>query len=229
MPRFTAIVRLALVAAATLPAVSLAAQRGRGGPDTAAVNAVRRTYEKLDVRIPMRDGVKLFTTIYLPRDSSRKVPILMDRTPYGIGAPGGPYRPSLGLGQKYMDAGMIFVYQDARGRYYSEGDFTEMTPHKDRKGAKDVDESTDSYDTIDWLVKNVRANNGRVGIYGTSYPGFYTTASCIDPHPALKVCAPGSPMTDLWHGDDLYLYGGGRQWYGGFASIWRIRNVFGRK
>jgi len=193
---------LLLIAVPRLPA-----QRGRGGVDTAAINAVRRTYEKVDVRIPMRDGVKLFTTIYVPRDSSRRVPILMDRTPYGIGAPGGSYRPTLGLGQKYMDAGMIFVYQDARGRYYSEGAFTEMTPHKDTKGPRDVDESTDSYDTIDWLVKNVRANNGRVGIFGTSYPGFYTTASCIDPHPALKACAPGSPMTDLWNGDDLFHNG----------------------
>ncbi|MCC7195335.1 MAG: CocE/NonD family hydrolase, partial [Gemmatimonadaceae bacterium] len=192
------------LAACASPAL---AQRGRGNVDTAAINAVQRAYEKLDVKIPMRDGVKLFTTIYVPRDSSRKYPFLMNRTPYGIGAPGGPYRPTLGLGQRYMDAGMIFVYQDARGRYYSEGEFTEMTPHKDRKGPKDVDESTDSYDTIDWLVNNVRSNNGRVGIYGTSYPGFYTTASCIDPHPALKACAPGSPMTDLWNGDDLFHNG----------------------
>ena len=125
---------LAMLAA---PSSSLLAQRGRGGgPDTAAINAVRRRYEKLDVRIPMRDGMKLFTTIYTPRDSSRTYPILMDRTPYGIGAPGGPYRPTLGLGQKYMDAGMIFVYQDARGRHYSEGTFTEMTPHKDRKSTR---------------------------------------------------------------------------------------------
>ena len=102
---------------------------------------------------------------------------------------------------------MIFVYQDARGRNYSEGDYTEMTPHKDHKGAKDVDESSDTYDTIDWLVKNVPHNNGRVAIYGTSYPGFYTTASCIDPHPALKACEPGAPMTDLWMGDDLFHNG----------------------
>ena len=203
--RSLAVLALGVAAGIATPAV---AQRGRGGaPDTAAISAVRRAYEKLDVRIPMRDGVKLFTTIYIPRDSSRTYGILMDRTPYGIGAPGGPYRTQLGLGQRYMDAGMIFVYQDARGRYYSEGEYTEMTPHKDVKGPKDVDESTDSWDTIDWLVKHVRSNNGRVGIYGTSYPGFYTTASCIDPHPALKACAPGSPMTDLWNGDDLFHNG----------------------
>ena len=157
----------------------------------------------------MRDGVKLFTVLYVPLDTTRSYPFLMDRTPYGVGAPDPQaYRPSLGLGQRYMDAGMIFVYQDARGRYYSEGEYTEMTPHKDsKKGRADVDESSDTYDTTDWLVKNVAHNNGRVGIYGTSYPGFYTTASCIDPHPALKACAPGSPMTDLWNGDDLFHNG----------------------
>ncbi len=199
----------ALVALAFV-APPLTAQRGGRGADTAAIAAVKAKYRKLDMRIPMRDGVKLFTVIYVPRDTTRSYPFLMDRTPYGVGAPdSNAYRPSLGLGQKYMDAGMIFVNQDARGRFYSEGDYTEMTPHKDVKktSPKDVDESTDSWDTIDWLVKNVPHNNGRVGIYGTSYPGFYTTASCIDPHPALKACAPGSPMTDIAMGDDEYHNG----------------------
>ena len=200
-----AITLVALVASVPLTA---AAQRGRGA-DTAAIAAVKAGYRKLEVRIPMRDGVKLFTALYIPRDTTRNHPFLMSRTPYGIGAPNpDEYRASLGLGKQYMDAGMIFVYQDARGRFYSEGEYTEMTPHKDSKGSsKDVDESTDSYDTIDWLVKNVAHNNGRAGIYGTSYPGFYTTASCIDPHPALKACAPGSPMTDIAMGDDEYHNG----------------------
>jgi len=200
---------LAALVAVALAAPHLVAQRGGRGANPAAMEAVKAKYRKLEVQIPMRDGVKLFTSIYVPRDTSRSYPILMDRTPYGV-APYGPddYKTSLGLGQKYMDVGMIFVYQDARGRFYSEGDYTEMTPHKDlKKGPKDVDESTDSYDTIDWLVKNVPHNNGRVGIYGTSYPGFYTTASCIDPHPALKACAPGSPMTDIAMGDDEYHNG----------------------
>ncbi|HLA89460.1 MAG TPA: CocE/NonD family hydrolase [Gemmatimonadaceae bacterium] len=205
--RKTEAISLGVAALLTLASL-LPAQRGRGGgPDTAAINAVKRRYEKLEVRIPMRDGARLFTTIYVPRDTTRSHPFLMTRTPYGIGAPDGSYRASLGLGPRYMDAGMIFVAQDARGRYYSEGDFTEMTPHKDKKTAKDVDESTDTYDTIDWLLKNVPHNNGRVGIYGTSYPGFYTTASCIDPPPALKACRPGSPMTDLYFGDDLFHNG----------------------
>jgi putative CocE/NonD family hydrolase len=176
--------------ALALVSVSVSAQRRGGGPST--------------------DGVKLFTAIYLPKDSTQSWPILMDRTPYGI-APYGPeaYRAALGPnGTRYLESGFIFVYQDARGRYNSEGEYTEMTPHKAvKKGAKDVDESTDSYDTIDWLIKNVPRNNGKVGIYGTSYPGFYTTASCIDPHPALKACAPQAPMTDLWNGDDLFHNG----------------------
>ena len=190
-----------------LPVSAANAQRG---VNPAAAAAVKSQYRKLEVRIPMRDGVRLFTSIYVPRDTTRNVPILMDRTPYGVAPYGAEtYRGSLGPGggTKYADAGFIFVYQDARGRFYSEGDYTEMTPHKDHKGSKDVDESTDSYDTIEWLVKNIPHNNGRVGIYGTSYPGFYTTASCIDPHPALKACEPGAPMTDLWMGDDLFHNG----------------------
>ena len=143
--------------------------------------------------------------------SSADHPILMDRTPYGVAPYGADaYRTSLGPSgnPKFAAANFIFVYQDARGRYESEGAFTEMTPHKDvKKGTADVDESTDTYDTIDWLLKNVPHNNRRVGIYGTSYPGFYTTASCIDPHPALKACEPGAPMTDLWMGDDLFHNG----------------------
>jgi putative CocE/NonD family hydrolase len=183
----------------------------RGAPNTAAVAAIKARYQKLEVRIPMRDGIKLFTSIYVPRDSSRDHPILMDRTPYGVG-PYGPdaYRASMGPSSnpKFIDAGFIFVYQDARGRNESEGAYTEMTPHKDvKQGSKDVDESTDTYDTIDWLTKNIPHNNKKVGIYGTSYPGFYTTASCIDPHPALKACEPGAPMTDLWMGDDLFHNG----------------------
>ena len=193
--------------AVLLAGATALAQRGS---NPSAVEAVKARYRKLEVRIPMRDGAKLFTSIYVPRDSSADHPILMDRTPYGV-APYGPeaYRTSLGPSgnPRFAAAKFIFVYQDARGRYKSEGAYTEMTPHKDIKGPKDVDESTDSYDTIDWLLKNIPHNNGRVGIYGTSYPGFYTTASCIDPHPALKACEPGAPMTDLWMGDDLFHNG----------------------
>ena len=200
-------VRIGSALIAIVLSSSAGAQRGA---NPAAAEAVKAKYRKLEVKIPMRDGVKLFTSIYVPRDTSAQHPSLMDRTPYGV-APYGPeaYRTSMGPSgnQKFSDAGFIFVYQDARGRYKSEGAYTEMTPHKDSKGPKDVDESTDTYDTIEWLIKNLPHNNGRVGIYGTSYPGFYTTASCIDPHPALKACEPGAPMTDLWMGDDLFHNG----------------------
>jgi putative CocE/NonD family hydrolase len=205
--RFASLSRAILaVACYAIPAVS---QRPQGNP--AAAEAIKAKYTKLEVRIPMRDGAKLFTSIYLPRDESQNHPILMDRTPYGV-APYGPdaYKGTLGPSSnpKYIAEGFIFVYQDARGRFYSEGNYTEMTPHKDVKNSsKDVDESTDSYDTIDWLVKNLPHNNGKVGIWGGSYPGFYTTASCIDPHPALKACSPQAPMTDLWNGDDLFHNG----------------------
>ncbi len=206
-------VRSATLAAATVSALFLCPPPGSAqrGANPAMAEAVKSSYRKLEVRIPMRDGVTLFTSIYIPRDSSRSYPFLMDRTPYGVAPYGADaYRPSLGPSgnPKFAESGFIFVYQDARGRYYSEGNYTEMTPHKDVKTSKtDVDESTDTYDTIDWLVKNVPHNNARVGIYGTSYPGFYTTASCIDPHPALKACEPGAPMTDLWMGDDLFHNG----------------------
>ncbi len=205
--------------------LSLRVDAQRGG-NPAAAAAVKARYQKLEVRILMRDGVKLFTSIYLPRDTSGAHPMLMDRTPYGV-APYGPdaYRTSMGPSGNpvFMDRNFIFVYQDARGRFESEGAFTEMTPHKDVKPTRaDVDESTDSYDTIDWLVKNLPHTNGKVGIYGTSYPGFYTTASCIDPHPALVACEPGAPMTDLWMGDDLFhngafMLGANYDFYQGFG------------
>lgn len=199
---------VALLLSGALSRTSVA--QGRG-VDSAALAIVKAKYTKREVRIPMRDGARLFTSIYVPRDMSRPHPILMDRTPYGV-APYGPdaFRTSLGPSgnSRWMDEGFIFVYQDARGRYNSEGDFTEMTPHKDvKKSAKDVDESSDTFDTIDWLLKNLPLNNGKVGIWGGSYPGFYTTASCIDPHPALKACSPQAPMTDLWQGDDLFHNG----------------------
>lgn len=197
----------AMIAACVLASSTATAQRGAA--NTAAADSIRAHYRKMEVRIPMRDGAKLFTSIYVPRDTSVAMPIIMDRTPYGVAPYGADaYRTSLGPSPRFAQEGFIFVYQDARGRYYSEGAYTEMTPHKDvKKGIADVDESTDTYDTIDWLTKNLPHNNGKVAIFGTSYPGFYTTASCIDPHPALKMCEPGAPMTDLWWGDDLFHNG----------------------
>jgi uncharacterized protein len=168
--------------------------------------AVKEHYTKYEFRIPMRDGVRLFTSVYVPKDSSRSYPFLIDRTPYSV-APYGvdQYRAHLGPSPDFDRSGYIFVFQDVRGRYMSEGQFIEMRPHIDnRKSNKDVDDSTDLYDTIDWLLKNVPNNNGKAGIWGISYPGFYTSASMIDSHPALKAASPEAPMTNLFMGDDAY-------------------------
>jgi uncharacterized protein len=156
----------------------------------------------------MRDGVKLFTSIYAPKDTSVTYPILLTRTPYSIEPYGpGTYPPSLGPSPAFAQEGYIFVYQDVRGRYMSEGDFKWMTPYiTNKKAPNDVDESTDTYDTIEWLLKKI-PNNGRVGMYGISYPGFYTAAALVDPHPALKAASPQAPMADNYLGDDIHHNG----------------------
>ena len=156
---------------------------------------VKEHYTKYEYRIPMRDGVHLFTAVYVPKDSSQSYPFLIDRTPYSV-APYGvdQYRPRLGPAAEFDKAGYIFVMQDVRGRYMSEGTFVEMRPHIDnKKSNQDVDDSSDLYDTIDWLLKNVPNNNGKAGIWGISYPGFFTSASMIDSHPALKAASPQAP------------------------------------
>lgn len=163
-------------------------------------------YTKYEYRIPMRDGVRLFTAVYVPKDSSRRYPFLINRTPYSV-APYGvdQYRTRLGPSPEFDVSEYIFVFQDVRGRYMSEGQFVEMRPHiDDKKSNKDVDDASDLYDTIDWLLKNVANNNGRAGIWGISYPGFFTSASIIDSHPALKAASPEAPMTNLFMGDDAY-------------------------
>ncbi len=167
---------------------------------------VKAHYTKYEFRIPMRDGVKLFTSVYVPKDQSQTWPFLMDRTPYSV-APYGEdqYKKELGPSDEFEKAGYIFVYQDVRGRYQSGGKFVEMHPHIDHKaGPQDVDDSSDTYDSIEFLLKHVPGNNGKVGIWGISYPGFYTSASIIDSHPAIKAASPQAPMTDLFRGDDAY-------------------------
>jgi putative CocE/NonD family hydrolase len=176
---------------------------------TETAGLIQATYTKYEYRIPMRDGVKLFTAVYLPKEESQTYPFLIQRTPYSV-APYGPdrYRPTLGSSPAYVREGFIFVYQDVRGRFQSEGDWIEMTPHKPVKSSRqDVDESTDTYDTIDWLLKNIPRNNGRAGIWGISYPGFYAAAGMIDAHPALKAASPQAPVSDLYMGDDAYHNG----------------------
>lgn len=169
-----------------------------------AQGSVKDNFTKLDTTITMRDGVKLYTVIYIPKDQAQSYPILMERTPYSAGPYGNEnYARSLGPNPSLMNEKYIFVYQDVRGRYMSEGINLEVTPYiPNKKSKKDVDESSDTYDTIDWLLKNIKNNNGRVGLYGISYPGFYATASLPGAHPAIKAVSPQAPVTDEFIGDD---------------------------
>jgi uncharacterized protein len=227
-----------------LPMFSCGQGRRGGEPDF-----VKANFDKVEAMIPMRDGVKLYTAIYIPKDHSHPYPFLMERTPYSAGPYGDTlYRGSLGPNRTLMHEMSIFVYQDVRGRYMSEGQFQEMTPArkdphnalpaKKRKGAggaggasaatggggagtgvgssggagssaaaagsadQQTDESSDTWDTVDWLLKNVKNNNGKVGIWGISYPGFYASASLPDAHPAIKAVSPQAPVTDEFIGDD---------------------------
>jgi len=167
---------------------------------------VKANYTKHEYQIPMRDGKKLFTSVYVPKDSSKRYPIMMDRTPYSVG-PYGPdqYKGSLGPSSLFLRDGYIFVYQDVRGRWMSEGIFEEMTPEKEiHKTNNDVDEGTDTYDTIDWLIKNIPNNSGKVGVWGISYPGFFTTTSLLSRHPALVAASPQAPMSDLYRDDAFH-------------------------
>ncbi len=163
---------------------------------------------KREVSIPMRDGVNLFTAIYEPADTSQTYPILMLRTPYSVGPYGADEFPRrLGPSRFLAKAGYIFVYQDVRGTFMSEGQFVNMTPHLDNKSStSDIDESTDTYDTVEWLINNVPNNNGKVGQWGISYPGFYAAAGVIDAHPALKAVSPQAPIAD-WFFDDFHHHG----------------------
>ncbi len=170
--------------------------------------AAREHYTKREVQIPMRDGVKLHTVIYEPKDTSQKYPFLMIRTPYSAGPYGETaFRTNLGPSEQLMKDGYIFVYQDVRGCYKSEGTFLHMTPHRrEKKSSRDVDESSDTHDSIDWLLQNVSNHNGRVGMWGISYPGFYAAASMIDAHAALKAVSPQAPIAD-WFFDDFFHHG----------------------
>ncbi len=167
-------------------------------------NYVKENYTKIDTTITMRDGIKLYTVIFVPKDVSQQYPFLLDRTPYSAGPYGaGNYPDRIGPNSSLMKEKYIFVEQDVRGRYMSEGINLEVTPYiANKKTSKDVDESSDTYDTIDWLLKNVQNNNGRVGIAGISYPGFYATTSLPGAHPAIKAVSPQAPVTDEFVGDD---------------------------
>lgn len=179
-------------------------------PTAPSDDFVRTHYAKYEYRIPMRDGAKMFAAVYVPKLGAFKdagpYPFLVTKTPYSCGPYGvDKYPARVGPSQLLMESGYIFVCEDARGRYGSEGVFQEMNPHiDDKKSPKDVDESSDMYDTVEFLLKMVPNNNGKVGITGISYPGFYTSASIIDSHPAIKAASPQAPMTDLFFNDDGY-------------------------
>jgi putative CocE/NonD family hydrolase len=204
--------------AAMLAAVSLASailhstqapSQGQGAVD------VRAAYTKTEHMVAMRDGVKLFTIVYAPKDTSATYPFLLHRTPYGS-PPYGPdsYRATLGPSAAFVAEKFIFVYQDVRGKFRSEGDFVVMRPLVPApKGPRATDESTDTYDTIDWLVKNIPNNNGRAGQWGISYPGSQTVWGMIDAHPALKASSPQAPAIDMFLGDDFHHNGAFRLMY----------------
>jgi hypothetical protein len=184
---------------------------------------IRTTYTKFEYRIPMRDGTRLFTAVYRPTDISKKYPILMLRTPYSVGPYGAErYRAALGPSESYEKEGFIFVFQDVRGQFMSEGTFTNMTPHvPDKKPGTVTNESTDTYDTIEWLLAHLENHNGKVGMWGISYPGFFCAAGAINSHPALKAVSPQAPVANLW-GDDSFHNGAfyllhNFQFFGGFG------------
>jgi len=166
-------------------------------------------YNKAEYQIPMRDGVKLFTIVYTPKDETKKYPVLFNRTPYNVAPYGNEMGFSFrrGLFPAFLREGYIFVFQDVRGRFMSEGNFKHMTPFIDNKKSKtDVDEGSDAYDTIDWLIKNLKNNNGKVGMWGISYPGYYASCAAINAHPALKCVSPQAPIAD-WFFDDMHHHG----------------------
>ncbi|WKE67523.1 CocE/NonD family hydrolase [Gallaecimonas kandeliae] len=176
--------------------------------DQARAQYIRSHYAKYEYQVPMRDGAKLFTSVYVPYDHSHKYPILLQRTPYDVGPYGSDkYKKALGPSESFEKEGYIFVFQDVRGKFMSQGDFVNMRPQDAfEKGGKATDDATDSYDSIDWLVKNVPDNNGKVGMWGISYPGYYTSVASIHAHKALKAISPQAPIGD-WFFDDFHRNG----------------------
>jgi hypothetical protein len=186
----------------------------------------RAHYEKAEYMVAMRDGVKLYTQVYTPKDKTQKYPIILFRTPYSVRYYGAKHFRREFFNELYTREGFIFVYQDVRGKFRSEGEFIVMKPHKTvKKGSEDVDESSDTYDTIEWLLKNIPNHNGRAGQMGISYPGWQTVMGMIDAHPALKASSPQASPSDMWIGDDFHHNGAFRLMYtfGWLSSNARVR------
>jgi putative CocE/NonD family hydrolase len=218
---------IAIMPLLALPILFAQEPASKKSPEAERAEYFRASYTKYEYLIPMRDGVRLFTSIYAPKDTSQKYPILLMRTPYTVSPYGEDnYRGLAANNEKFAKEGFIFASQDVRGTSKSEGEFVNMRPYLPVKhGPKDIDETTDTYDTIDWLIKNVPDNSGNVGIWGISYPGFYAAMAAIDAHPALKAASPQAPITDWFLGDDwrhngaLYLahaFG----FFSGFGHPW---------
>ncbi|MCA9712800.1 MAG: CocE/NonD family hydrolase, partial [Myxococcales bacterium] len=167
-------------------------------------------YLKKEYRIAMRDGARLYTSVYLPKDQTRRYPILMLRTPYSAGPYGeNAYRTNRFEAWRHLaEAGFILVFQDVRGRFMSEGEYVNVRPHLvEKRSEQDIDESSDTYDTIEWLIDNLPNHNGRVGMWGISYPGFYAAMGAIEAHPALKAVSPQAPVCEWFIGDDFHHNG----------------------
>jgi len=166
-------------------------------------------FTKKEVMIPMRDGIKLFTTIYAPKDKSEKHPILLIRTPYSCAPYGENNFSSFWNSPRkvFLKENYIYIIQDVRGRWMSEGVFEDIRPYIPNKKPGQLDEATDTYDAIDWMVKQIENNNGNVGVFGTSYPGFYATLAAHSNHPALKAVSPQAPVTEWFLGDDFHHNG----------------------
>jgi uncharacterized protein len=178
--------------------------------DTAATNSawLAEHYTKFEHKITMRDGIRLLTRVYSPKDDSQPWPIMLTRTPYALKPYGvANFNDPSGSFRTFATNKFILVTQDVRGRYGSEGEYMHVRPFNPNKGPKDIDENSDTYDTIDWLVKNISNNNGHVGMFGISYPGFYTSMGMIDSHPSLKAASPQAPIADWFMGDDLHHNG----------------------
>lgn len=215
LKKLTALQMLAVLAVLAVGCLNSANATEPHSPDPvdSPTKILRAHYTKYEYRIPMRDGVALFTVVYVPKDSSKSYPFLINRTPYSAGVTeqgelhyGIDYMPAaIGPSPEFETSGYIFVKQDVRGRFMSQGKWQEMTPEINPARSKgEGNESEDMHDTVEWLLKHVPGNNGKVGILGISYPGFYTSASIINSHPAIKAASPQAPVTDLFMGDDSY-------------------------
>src|SRR5688500_8138736 len=197
---------------AALVIVSAAAPCGITFAQTPATPAdPAAAFEKTEVMVPTRDGVKLHTIIFAPKNATGNLPILLTRTPYGIAGAGGSFATSYA---ELAEEGFIFAFQDIRGRFGSEGQFVMLRPPRDKRDTKAIDEGSDTYDSIQWMLRNVPRNNGRFGMLGVSYPGWLTVMAMLDPHPALKAVSPQASPASMWIGDDFHHNGAFRLSYG---------------